>query len=51
MLYLSCLITVWATGKETRSLKWTLMGLLLPLATASAITFAAYQGGRLLGFS
>jgi ferrous iron transport protein B len=50
MLYLPCLVTVWATWKETRSLKWTLMGLLVPLTIASAITFLVYQGGRLLGF-
>jgi ferrous iron transport protein B len=50
MLYLPCLVTVWATWKETRSLKWTLMGLLVPLTMASAITFLVYQGGRLLGF-
>jgi len=51
MLYLPCLVTVWATWKETRSLKWTLMSLLVPLVMASVITFAVYQGGRLLGFS
>jgi ferrous iron transport protein B len=51
MLYLPCLVTVWATWKETRSLKWTLMSLVVPLVTASVITFAVYQGGRLLGFS
>jgi len=50
MLYLPCLVTVWAIWKETRSLKWTLMGLLVPLTTASLITFLVYQGGRLLGF-
>jgi ferrous iron transport protein B len=50
MLYLPCLVTVWATWKETRSLKWTLMGLLVPLTMASAITFLVCQGGRLLGF-
>ncbi|MGC9395915.1 MAG: ferrous iron transport protein B [Anaerolineae bacterium] len=50
MLYLPCLVTVWATWKETRSLKWTLMGLVVPLTMASAITFLVYQGGRLLGF-
>jgi ferrous iron transport protein B len=49
MLYLPCLVTVWATWKETRSLKWTLMGLLVPMVTASAITFLVYEGGRLLG--
>lgn len=50
MLYLPCLVTVWATWKETLSLKWTLMGLVVPLTMASAITFLVYQGGRLLGF-
>ena len=50
MLYLPCLVTVWAMWKETRSLKWTLMGLLVPLTIASAITFLVYQGGQLLGF-
>jgi ferrous iron transport protein B len=51
MLYLPCLVTVWATWKETRSLKWTMVSLLLPLLVASAITFLIYQGGSLLGFS
>lgn len=51
MLYLPCLVTVWATWKETGSLKWTLMSLLVSLVTASVITFVVYQGGRLLGFS
>jgi ferrous iron transport protein B len=50
MLYLPCLVTVWATWKETRSLKWTLLSLLVPLVTASLITFVVYQGGRLLEF-
>ena len=50
MLYLPCLVTVWATWKETRSIKWTSMGLLVPLTIASLITFLVYQGGRLLGF-
>jgi len=51
MLYLPCLVTVWATWKETRSLKWTMVSMLLPLLVASAITFLIYQGGSLLGFS
>jgi ferrous iron transport protein B len=50
MLYLPCMVTVWAVWKETRSLKWTLMGVLVPLTTASVITSAVYHGGRLLGF-
>ena len=51
MFYLPCLVTVWATWKETRSLKWTLMSLYLPLISASVITLLVYQVGRLLGFS
>jgi ferrous iron transport protein B len=51
MLYLPCLVTVWATWKETRSVKWTLMSLLIPLIMASATTGLIYQGGRWMGFS
>ncbi|NOR54038.1 MAG: hypothetical protein GQ536_08125, partial [Candidatus Aminicenantes bacterium] len=51
MLYLPCLVTVWATWKETRSLKWLLMSLLVSMSMASIITFIVYQGGQLLGFS
>ena len=50
MLYLPCLVTVWAIWRETRSLRWTVMGLVVPLTTATLITFVVYQGGRLLGF-
>ena len=48
MLYLPCLVTVWATWKETRSIKWTLLGFVIPLGMASAITFVVYQGAQLL---
>jgi ferrous iron transport protein B len=51
MLYLPCMVTVWATWKETRSLKWTALSILIPLAMASALVFAIYQTGRLLGFA
>jgi ferrous iron transport protein B len=51
MLYLPCLVTVWATWKESLSVKWTLTSLLVSLLMASAITVLVYQGGRLLGFS
>jgi len=50
MLYLPCLVTVWAIWKETRSVKWTLMGFVVSLTMASAIAFLVYEGGRLLGF-
>lgn len=49
MLYLPCLVTVWATWKETRKLKWIAMSLFVPLVIASLITFVVYQGGLLLG--
>ena len=51
MLYLPCLVTVWATWKETRSPKWTLMGSVVPFVMACLVTFLVYQGGRLLGFA
>jgi len=50
MLYLPCLVTVWATWKETRIIKWLLVSLLVSMTMASVITFIVYQGGRLLGF-
>jgi ferrous iron transport protein B len=51
MLYLPCLVTVWATWKESLSVKWTLVSLLVSLLMAGAITVLLYQGGRLLGLS
>jgi len=51
MFYLPCLVTIWATWKETRSLKWTLMSLVVPITTAATITFLVYRGGHLLGLS
>jgi len=51
MLYLPCLVTMWAIWKETRSIRWLAMSLAVPLAVATAVTVLVYQGGRLLGFS
>ena len=51
MFYLPCLVTVWATWKESLSVKWTLTSLLVSLLMASVITVIVYQGGRLLGFT
>ena len=51
MLYLPCLVTVWAIWKETRKLKWTLMSLIVPFLITAAITFLIFQGGRLLELS
>ncbi|MBN1921789.1 MAG: ferrous iron transport protein B [Anaerolineae bacterium] len=50
MLYLPCIVTMWTMWKETRSLKWTAMGLMVSLVMASIITFLVYQGGHWLGF-
>jgi len=50
MFYLPCLVTMWATWKETRSLKWLTLSLVAPFLTASLLTLLIYQGGRLLGF-
>jgi len=51
MFYLPCLVTVWATWKESLSVRWTLTSLLVSLLMASTITVLVYQCGRLLGFS
>lgn len=50
MLYLPCLVTVWAAWKETHSIKWVAMSLAVPLLTATLLTLLIYQGGRLVGF-
>ncbi len=51
MLYMPCLVTIWATWKETRSAKWTAMSVLVPLSMAVVVTSVVFWGGRLLGFS
>lgn len=51
VLYLPCLVTVWAIWKETRRIKWLLMSLAVSLVTATGVTLLIYQGGKLLGFS
>jgi hypothetical protein len=35
--------------KETRSVRWTVVGALLPLAVAIVVTFGIAQGVRLCG--
>ncbi len=51
MLYMPCLVTVWATWKETRSIRWTVMSMLVPLTTAIVITTIVFWAGRAMGFS
>jgi len=49
MFYFPCIVTVWATWKETRKLKWVAMSMIVPLVIATFLTFVIYQGGLLLG--
>jgi len=51
MLYLPCLVTTWATWKETRSLKWTVLGIVVPFLTAAALTTVIYRLGLALGLA
>jgi ferrous iron transport protein B len=48
LLHNPCATTIYTMWKETRRLKWTLLGTLLPLAIAFAVTFAVAQAVRLL---
>jgi ferrous iron transport protein B len=49
LLHYPCGTTLLTIFKETRSLKWTLIALLLPLAVAVLVTFTLNQATRLLG--
>lgn len=49
LLHYPCGTTLLTIFKETRSLKWTLIALLLPLAVAVLVTFTLTQAARLLG--
>lgn len=51
LLYVPCLATVAVIKKETTSKKWMFLSILYGLATAYALTFVIYQGGKLLGLS
>jgi ferrous iron transport protein B len=50
MLFLPCLVTVWAVWKETRSAKWTMLGIVVSFVTAALSTTLAYAVGSALGF-
>ncbi|MED4904796.1 ferrous iron transport protein B [Parageobacillus thermoglucosidasius] len=50
LLYVPCLATVATIRKETGSRKWTLLSIGCALSIAYVVSFAIYQGGRLLGF-
>jgi ferrous iron transport protein B len=49
LLHNPCATTVYTMWRETRQLKWTLLGTLLPLAIAFAVTFAVAQTVRFIG--
>jgi ferrous iron transport protein B len=50
VLHNPCSTTIWTIYKETGSPKWTLLGTLVPLSLAFAVTFAVAQIARLLGW-
>jgi ferrous iron transport protein B len=47
LLHNPCATTIYTMWKETRRVRWTLLGALLPLAIAFAVTFAIAQTVRL----
>jgi len=49
-LYLPCSVTTWAIWKETRSIKWTTLSLVISLVTAVMITALTYTLGLALGY-
>ncbi len=50
LLHNPCATTILTMWKETRSLKWTTLGALMPLVIAFAVTLVVAQGARLLGW-
>jgi len=48
LLHYPCATTLLTIFKETRSLKWTLIALLMPLSVALLVTFTLTQTARLL---
>jgi ferrous iron transport protein B len=49
VLHNPCSTTIWTMYRETGSAKWTVLGALMPLGLAFAVTFGVTQLGRLLG--
>lgn len=50
LLYVPCLATLGAIGRETGSMKWAFFNLGYTTAVAWGMSFVVYQGGLLLGF-
>ena len=51
LLHNPCSTTIWTTWKETRSVKWTVFGALMPLAIAVSVCFTVAQVARFLNGS
>jgi len=51
LLHNPCSTTIWTTWKETRSVKWTVLGALMPLALAFLVTFCVAQTAYFFGWS
>ena len=49
VLHNPCSTTIWTMYKETGSTKWTVLGALMPLGVAFAVTFVVAQMVHLLG--
>jgi ferrous iron transport protein B len=50
MLYLPCLVTIWAIWKETKNLKWTILSLIISLFAAIIFASLIFVVGTVLGF-
>jgi ferrous iron transport protein B len=51
LLHYPCSTTTWTIWKETRSVKWTVVSNLLPLAVAFAVGFTLTQVAGLMGWA
>jgi len=50
LLHNPCSTTIWTIWKETKSIKWTLLGALMPLGIAILVTFSVAQTARIFGW-
>ena len=49
LLHNPCATAILTMWKETRRLRWTVLGALMPLGIAFAVTFAVAQAARIVG--
>ena len=50
LLHNPCSTTIWTIWKETKNIKWTMLGALMPLGIAIFVTFFVAQMARLFGW-